>query len=130
MSVLLQHLVSSLKNAYSAHKKSFVFNGYSKMLVSVLELLQKLGFLSGHELVKDGNKLSLLVKLRYTNKQPAVLEISTVSKPSRHFYYSTDNIPYFKDSLGYYILTTSKGLMSDKKARRLGVGGKVLLKVF
>ena len=80
--------------------------------------------------VRKGIK-SIEVKLKYSAKgDPAIKEIKKVSKPGRRVYSSVGDLPEYYSGMGVYILSTSNGVISDRKASALGVGGEVICKVF
>lgn len=130
---MLANLLSSIKNAYSVGRKSIVYNSYSKLEENVLIILKKLGFIkdfSVESYTTSESKKYFLIVLSYFNKIPAISELALVSKPGCRVYKPFKNVPYHRDNLGVYVLSTSQGIMSDKKARRLNLGGEILFKVF
>jgi small subunit ribosomal protein S8 len=93
-------------------------------------LLEK-GYIKNFVNIDDGKQGLLRVYLKYDEyDQPAIRMMKRVSRPGRREYADSDNLPEVKNGLGIVILSTSRGVMSDKEARRFGVGGEVLAKVF
>lgn len=104
----------------------------SKMNAEMLRILHSEGFIKGFEKVKDEkNHERLRVHLKYGPRKEKVLtNLRRISKPGRRVYTKRGEIPRVLGSLGIAILTTSKGVMTDRDARRLGVGGEVLCYVW
>lgn len=99
----------------------------SKMKKAVLDVLVAEGYLLGwnEEADTQGHK-HIVVDLKYFHGQPVIASISRVSKPGRRVYSAGKEIPMVKNGLGITIVSTSKGVMSDTKARELNVGGEVI----
>src|SRR6185312_14960081 len=102
---------------------------YSKMTLAVCNLLTKEGYLL--EAKKEGNEV--LVTLRYEggrgsviNRRSAISEVKKVSKPGLRIYKGKSQLPYVLNGLGIAIISTPRGLMTDKQARKEGVGGEVI----
>jgi small subunit ribosomal protein S8 len=99
----------------------------SKVKVSTAKILKDEGYVKNYKVVKDSKQGILQVFLKYGPKgEKIVSEIKRISKPSIRVYVRKDNIPMIKNGLGLSILSTSKGIMSDKEARKQGVGGEVI----
>ena len=120
-------------------RKDFVITENTKMLRSIAEILKNEGFINGFEVISDdrkhrGAKLTRLkVMLKYVDSMKRVSPlrvIQRISTPGRRIYANHDRIPSSLNCLGITILTTSSGLMSDKEARRRGIGGEVMVKVY
>ncbi len=110
-----------IKNAYSANKQS-VSVKYSKLIFNLMKVLQKEGYL---EDAKD-KKLEIIVTLKYLNRKPAITDIKRISKPSLRVYKGVADLPHVLNGLGIAVISTPKGLMTDKTARKSKVGGEVL----
>lgn len=97
----------------------------------ILDVLQEEGYISGYEVkaVRKGVE-KLVIALRYHEGRPVITEISRVSKPGRRTYASSGDVKKVYNGLGLAILSTSKGVMPDYKARAANVGGEVLCNVF
>lgn len=99
----------------------------SKMKIAIARILKEEGFIRDFEVMQDGPQGTLRVWLKYTEqRQPVISGLQRVSRPGRRIYTSRDNIPLVLSGMGVAILSTPKGVLSGKRARRLGVGGEVL----
>lgn len=110
-----------IKNSYLAHKQSVPLK-YSKLTYNLMKLLQAEGYLGG--VSTKGREV--IVKLLYLDRKPAITDIKRVSKPSLRIYKGVADLPAVLNGLGIAIISTPKGLMTDKTARKLKVGGEVL----
>jgi small subunit ribosomal protein S8 len=129
----IANLIISLKNASKVGKEK-IFFPHSKMIYSILELLKKEGYIKAVKLqAKDENPASkyLEIVLNYDeNKNPKIREVARVSKSSKRMYIGASKISSFKRGLGLRVLTTPKGILTDKEARKEHVGGEVLFTMF
>lgn len=125
----LSNFIIKLKNASHAGKES-VNVPYTKMNAAVADILVKEGFVSSVE--KKGKKFvaSLDITLRYENKKPAIVGVERVSKFSKRVYTKVKDIVPVKNNFGLLILTTPKGIVTDKEAKKLNVGGEPLFKIW
>ena len=99
----------------------------SKLKVNIAKILKDEGYIKNHKLVKDSKQGILQVFLKYGPKGDRVIsELKRVSKPSIRVYVNKDNIPLTRGGLGSAVLSTSKGVISDKEAKKQGVGGEVI----
>lgn len=110
-----------IKNAYLVGKQS-VSVRYSKLILNLMKLLQKEGFL---ESVSEKNR-EIIVTLKYTERKPAVVSLKRVSKPSLRVYKGAKDLPSVLNGLGIAVISTPKGLMTERQARKSKVGGEVL----
>lgn len=117
--------LTRIKNAYLAQKKETSLP-YSKLVKSICDVLTKEGFALEVKEVKDGKHPSLLVVLRYDNRKAALTNIRRISKPGLRVYKNKKALPYVLNGLGIAIISTPKGVMTDRQARKEGVGGEVL----
>jgi small subunit ribosomal protein S8 len=103
----------------------------TKMAGSILRLLVEEGFIENYDVTKDQPQAMIRVWLKYTaKKQPLISGVQRVSKPGRRVYAQKDNIPWVKSGMGFAVLSTSKGVMTDRQARSLGVGGEIVCRVW
>lgn len=110
-----------IKNAYLVGKQS-VSVRYSKLILNLMKLLQKEGFL---ESVSEKNR-EIIVTLKYTERKPAIVSLKRVSKPSLRVYKGAKDLPSVLNGLGIAVISTPKGLMTERQARKSKVGGEVL----
>ncbi|MEM7767665.1 MAG: 30S ribosomal protein S8 [Pseudomonadota bacterium] len=102
----------------------------SKLRRRVLEVLEVEGYIRGYtEVEKDGHK-NIEIELKYYDGSPVISEIKRISKPGRRVYSAVGDLPLVSNGLGINILSTSKGVMSDERARQENVGGEILCRVF
>ena len=124
----LADMFTRIRNAQMA-EKSTVTMPSSKMKVTVAKVLQQEGYIAGF-VVEGQVKPSLAIELKYFNGKPVIESINRVSRPGLRRYSSTNNLPKVNNGLGIAVVSTSKGVMTDREARRLGVGGEVICTVF
>ena len=103
----------------------------SKLKMNIVKVLKSEGFIKNYRIMNEGARETIRVFLKYDENGVAVIGgLKRVSKPSRRFYTKTDKIPKVLGGLGVNILSTSKGVMTDREARKMGVGGEVLCAVW
>lgn len=102
----------------------------SKEKIGILQVLEREGYINGFEQVEKDGKLTLRVNLRYFDGKPVIKILERVSKPSRRVYSRLKKIGSVLNGFGIYVLSTSKGIMSDAEARTQNIGGEILCKVF
>lgn len=129
MNDLLSDMIARIKNGQNA-RLSHIMAPYSKLLVSVLEVLQREGYIMGHEVQEENNKKSIEIQLKYFEGDPVIRRIKRVSKPGRRTYAPIKKLEPIHNGLGISILSTSSGVMSDYEARMKNIGGEVLCSVF
>jgi len=101
---------------------------FTKMSLAISEILKEEGFIEDFETYTENNRNFLLLSLKYTGKsrQPVICKIERVSKPGLRVYANSKKLPKVLDNLGIAIISTSKGVMTNLRAKELGVGGEVL----
>jgi len=104
---------------------------YSKIVESVVKILQEKGYVESYNVIEDGNKKSINVVLKYNDNGYTVInELKRESKPGRRVYKGASDVKKFKNGYGTIILSTSKGVIDNDQARSLNVGGEVLCTVW
>ncbi len=107
---------------------------YSKIVEAIVKILQEKGYIESYKVVEEGNRKYINVVLKYEEagkkKRPVINEIKRISKPGRRIYKGKDEIKRFKNGYGTIIVSTSKGVLPNDEAYRLGVGGEVLCSVW
>ena len=122
--------LTRIRNAQSARKK-WVDVPSSKLIIRMSHVLKEESFIRDYILVKDNKQDILRVFLNYDyNDKPVIHGIQRQSKPGCRSYVTADNLPRVLNGMGIAILTTSKGVISDKKAKLLNVGGEVICQVW
>lgn len=123
-------MLARIRNGLLRHK-GVVRCQASKKKRRILDVLVEEGFLRGVSEVTGPNGMpELEIALKYFEGQPAIRELARVSKPGRRAYYSCADLPMVRNGLGVAIVSTSRGVVSDAKARELNVGGELLCTVF
>ncbi len=117
-------MLTRIRNGQSAQKKS-VTMPTSKLKKAIAQVLKDEGYIKDFD-VSDEAKSQLTVELKYHNGQPVIEELKRVSRPGLRIYRGTDELPKVIGGLGVAIISTSKGVMSDRAARKIGHGGEVL----
>ena len=122
--------MARIRNGQRAEHK-YVDIPASKLKRATTQILLEKGYIKNYVNIDDGKQGLIRVYLKYDDYgDPAIRMMDRVSKPGRREYAGSDELPTVKNGLGIAILSTSRGVMSDKEARRFGVGGEVLAKVF
>ncbi|MCB1692563.1 MAG: 30S ribosomal protein S8 [Pseudomonadales bacterium] len=123
-------MLTRIRNAQTARIETVVMPS-SKTKVAVAKVLKDEGYIEDYSLGdSEGGKRDLSVTLKYYRGKPVIEEIKRVSRPGLRQYKGKDEIPSLKGGLGIYILSTNKGLMTDRAARAQGVGGELICSVF
>ena len=103
----------------------------SKLKIALARLLKEEGFIASYEEKVDGNFKTLSIELKYDeNKKPVISSLKRVSKPGLRNYCKAKNLPQVLGGLGVAIVSTSKGLLSDRKARKENLGGEILAYIY
>ena len=102
----------------------------SKIKLEIAKILKEEGFIRAYKILKDRKQGILRVILKYVDNESVISGLKRISKPGRRVYVDRNEIPKVMGGLGVAILTTSKGILSDKTCRRDGVGGEVICYVW
>lgn len=122
-------LITRIRNAVMVGKNE-IFVPTSKLKVGVVDVLVKSGYLTSYDVVEGSPRGMLHVVICAPGTNARINEITKVSKPGRRVYSSADDLPVVKSGRGMVIVSTSKGLMTGKEARKLRLGGEILVKVW
>lgn len=114
-----------IRNANSARKETVEFPA-SKLLESIVTIFKNDGYIEDFRLLKDNKQGVIKVYLKYENNKQPIMGIKRISKPGLRVYVENDRIPKVLSGLGTAVLSTSKGVISDREARKLRIGGEVL----
>ena len=118
-------MLTRIRNANSAtHEKVDI--PHSKIKERIAEILKEEGFISNYKVITDGNNKNIRVYLKYAGRDKVIKGIKRISKPGRRVYSSVEDMPRVLSGLGVAIVSTSKGVVTDKVARRENMGGEVL----
>jgi small subunit ribosomal protein S8 len=121
-------MLTRIRNAQQANKVDVKMPS-SKVKISIAKVLEDEGYISSYNVSDVEGKSILTVTLKYFEGKPVIAEINRVSRPGLRVYKSADELPRVVGGLGVAIVSTSKGVMADRKARALGQGGEVLCAV-
>ena len=124
----LADMLTRIRNAQMAGIEQISMN-VSKTKAEIAKVLRDEGFVESFEV--DGEvKKTLTIELKYLEGKPVIEHLQRESRPGLRLYRGKDDIPQLNGGLGVYILSTNKGVMTDRAARSAGVGGEILCKVF
>ena len=118
-------LLTRIRNANSAKHDSVEIPA-SNLKKAIADILVAEGFIKGYEIVEDGKQGIIRITLKYKNKQRVIQGLKRVSKPGLRVYSNCEDMPKVMNGLGIAIVSTPKGIMTDKQARKENVGGEVL----
>ncbi len=122
-------MLTRIRNASRAGHPSVSFPG-SRLKAAILDILKKEGFIDEFQVRKANNKTDIEVKLKYADRRPVIRQIERVSSPGRRFYIAADKLRPVRNNMGISIVSTSQGVMTGRKARKLNIGGEVLCRVW
>jgi len=121
-------MLTQIRNALKADKQTVTFPG-SGVKDSILNVLEDEGYINGHSRSEVDGKPVITVDLKYYQGQPVIEKIQRISKPGRRVYSASGELPSIQNGLGIAIVSTSKGIMAERKAREAGVGGELICSV-
>ncbi|WP_116366748.1 30S ribosomal protein S8 [Parahaliea mediterranea] len=124
----LSDMLTRIRNAQMAGKTKVEMPG-SKLKAAVANVLKEEGYIADFNASSEG-KPRLEIELKYFNGKPVIAEIDRISRPGLRSYKGKDELPSVRGGLGVAIVSTSRGVMTDRAARAAGVGGEVLCTVF
>ena len=125
MSDVIADMLTRIRNANNA-KHETVDVPASNMKRSIADILVNEGYIKGYNIVEDGKQGIIRITLKYNVKEKVIKGLRRVSKPGLRIYASAEDMPRVMNGLGVAIVSTSKGLMTDKQARKSNIGGEVL----
>jgi small subunit ribosomal protein S8 len=121
-------MLTRIRNGQTAEKRTVTIPG-SKMKTAIAEVLRDEGYIEAFENRVEEGKNLLEVQLKYYQGEPVIAELRRVSRPGLRVYKSVDELPSVNGGLGIAIVSTSRGVMTDRAARKAGVGGEVICAV-
>ena len=126
----ISDLLTRIRNAMRADKSTVIMPG-SRIKKSIAEILKAEGYLQAVATQKDGPKESLELTLKYKPQGGCVIrDLQRISSPGQRAYAGKEDVPKILDGLGICIVSTSKGLMTDRRCREEGIGGELLCKIW
>lgn len=130
MNDLISNYLTRLNNALRAKHETVIGIPSSRVVEGVSKVLKEEGFISDFRVTDVAGKKTIAVDFRYHKGKPVISHIERVSKPGCRVYVPVKEIPYVRAGLGVCVVSTSKGVLTDKKARESNVGGEILCKVW
>ena len=123
----ISDMLTRIRNANQV-KHQIVQIPYTKMSVAITSILKEEGFIEDFEIYSEGLFKYILISLKYKGKinEPVISKIERISKPGLRVYSDSKNLPKVLGNLGIAIMSTSQGIMTNLKAKQLGIGGEVL----
>lgn len=133
MSDPIADMLTRIRNGVGREKPT-VAMPYSRLKGDIAEVLKAEGYIEDYEVVEQKPQATLVITLKYIgdrrNRRPVITALERVSKPGRRIYVGKQDVPWVLSGMGISIMTTSKGVMTGQNARRHGVGGEVICKVW
>lgn len=121
-------MLTRIRNGQMVNKPSVAMPS-SKLKIAIAQVLKDEGFIESYKVGTECSKPSLTIDLRYYAGKPVIESIKRISSPSLKRYFAVKDLPKVKGGLGIAIISTSQGLMTDRRARKLGIGGELLCTV-
>jgi len=122
--------LTQIRNASRVGKEKVTIPA-SQFTLRIVEILKREGFIDNYKEFSEGNKHFVRIHLKYLRgKQPVIQGIQRVSKPGRRIYVGSEKIPRVRGGLGISVVSTSKGMMVDREAKKARVGGELVCKVW
>jgi small subunit ribosomal protein S8 len=125
----ISDMLTRVRNAQERAKREVVMPASGKK-AAIAEVLKKEGYITDYRLEGEGAKRELRIELKYYQGRPVIERIERVSRPGLRVYRAKGELPAVVGGLGVAIVSTSKGLMSDREARAQGIGGEVICSVY
>lgn len=125
----ISDMLNQIRNAQAVSKIS-VDIPFSNLKCAIAEILEKEGFVSDIEKKGKKTKKILKINLKYNERIPAISGLKRVSKPGQRIYFSADKVKRVRGGYGIQVVSTSKGLMTDKEARKQKLGGEIICEVW
>ncbi len=121
--------IVSIRNGLKARKDHVVIPG-SKLKTEIIKILFEEGYIKDYKIINNKTSFDIKVLLKYDGNGPAISELKRSSKLSRRLYVDKQEVKKIRNGMGISILTTSHGIMTDLKARKLGIGGEIICTVW
>ena len=122
-------MLTRIRNAQMAEKQSVVMPS-SKTKVAIANVLQQEGYINAVNVAETDGKSDLSIELKYFDGKPVIEELHRESRPGLRAYAGKEDLPKVRGGLGVAIVSTSRGVLTDKQAREAGIGGEILCTVF
>lgn len=117
--------LTRIRNAFQAKHKTVDIPS-SNMKIAITKILEQNGYINGHEVIADSKQGVLRIRLKYTDGKPSIKTLERISRPGIRQYNGSKELPRVKNGYGIGLISTPKGIMTDKEARKQNVGGEVI----
>ena len=125
----ISDLLSRIRNGQQV-KKSSISCPSSNIKLAILKVMKDEGYIRDYSLTEDTKGKIIEISLKYFHGEPVIKEIVRISKPGLRVYSSVKNMPVYKNNMGVSIISTSKGVMTNFKAKEINIGGEVLCRIY
>ena len=125
----ISDMLTRIRNALLAHHQDVTIPG-SKIKKRIAEILKEEGFIDDYNWESDGRQGAIRIDLKWNKSAPAIEGLKRVSRPGQRTYVRAAEIPKVRNGLGIMIVSTSRGVMTDRAARKAGVGGELICSVW
>ena len=125
MSDPISDMLTRIRNSLLRYKRDVKMPS-SKLKVAIVDILKQEGYIKDYRVETHNNRMMLIVDLKYFKGKPVIESLERISKPSLRSYKSVNELPKVMGGLGIAIISTAKGVMTDKSAREHGIGGEIL----
>ena len=125
MSDPISDMLTRIRNSLLRYKRDVKMPS-SKLKVAIADILKQEGYIKDYRVETHNNRMMLIVDLKYFKGKPVIESLKRISKPSLRSYKSAHELPKVMGGLGIAIISTAKGVMTDKSAREHGIGGEIL----
>ncbi len=125
----IANMLTSIRNAARTHKET-VDVPASRLIGKILEIFKNDGYIEDCRLLKDTTQGTYRIYLKYENKKPVIMGLRRVSRAGLRAYSSKDKLPRVLNGLGTAVISTSKGVLTDREARKLKIGGEVICQIW
>lgn len=126
-------MLTRIRNAHAVKKAEVVLPS-SKIKLAIAEILKRHGYIKEVKMVADagksGKQEDIVITLKYAGKEPAISSLKRLSKPGRRVYASKEELPVVLNNLGIAIISTSRGLMTNKEAKKKNLGGELICEIY
>ena len=125
----ISDLLSRIRNGQQV-KKASILCPSSKIKLAILKVMKEEGYIRDYSLTEDTKGKIIEISLKYFHGEPVIKEIVRISKPGLRVYSSVKSMPVYKNNMGVSIISTSKGVMTNFKAKEINIGGEVLCRMY
>jgi len=124
----ISDMLTRIRNAIMARKQEVLVPS-SKLKFAIAEILKQEKYVEDAEVIPQGHGM-ILIKLKYSDGKPAIKNIKRISKPGRRIYVGSNDLPKVLNDFGIAIISTSRGLMTNKQARKEHLGGEIICEIY